>query len=453
MASARDVASIRFGYGLRPGLPAPAGPEDLLEGLARARPVPPEMAGIASASRLDELAELRRRRGDAEARQQHAQRTQARLVADQHARVAAAVLTPDGFFERLAAFWADHFTVSAANRTVADLAAPFEVEAVRPHVRGRFYELLVAAMSHPGMLLYLDQAQSIGPNSLAARRRQRGGLNENLARELLELHTLGVDGGYGQADVAECARLLTGWSVRPQDGRFVFEPRIAEPGAKRVMGRSYGGARPDVADAAKALVDLARHPATVRHISTKLARHFVADEPPASLVAALEAAWHKSDGELMAVYRALATRPEAWAGFGAKVKPPFDFVVSGLRALGVGPRWLAPRAANRMGRGAAGLNPATVGALHVLNQPVYLAPGPDGWPDRAEAWITPQGLSARLEWAAGIAAVAPVPDPDAFLAAALGEAASANTARVVTAAGSREEAVALVLASPEFNRR
>ncbi|MDP6706174.1 MAG: DUF1800 domain-containing protein [Alphaproteobacteria bacterium] len=457
MTTRADVAAIRFGYGYRPGGSGPKSADDLLRELRSAPVVPKEMARIETPGRIARFRQMRRAQrmmadgeGKKAARKRLRRELGGLLLADQHARVAAAVRSQHPFFERLVSFWADHFTVSAARREVTALAGPFEIEAIRPHVLGPFHELLLAATMHPAMLLYLDQAQSIGPNSRAAKRRGRGGLNENLAREVLELHSLGVDGGYAQADVTELARLLTGWTVRLRNGGgFRFEPRIAEPGVKQVLGKRYGSAQPAIKDAVTALVDIAFHPATARHIATKLARHFVSDEPPAAIVDALERSFRNSNGDLGAVYRTLLERPEPWQQFAAKVKPPFDFVVSGLRAVDGGAWPLGPR--QRKGRLRP--NPATVGALHLMNQPVYRAPGPDGWPDEARAWITPQGLALRLEWAAGVARRLRDRDPREFLRQALGHTASEETRFVVANASSREEGLALVFASPEFNRR
>lgn len=244
------------------------------------------------------------------------------------ARAAAALDTPAPFVERLVYFWSNHFAVSADKLTVIGLAGLLEFEAIRPHVLGKFSDMLGAVERHPAMLLYLDQAQSIGPNSqvgirVAARGNRQIGLNENLAREIMELHTLGVRTGYTQADVTEFARAMTGWTVsgigRGPGARFsgtdgvpgdlVFAAALHEPGARTIMGRQY--AHEGERQAQAVLSDLATHPATATHICTKLARHFAGDAPPPALVASMQAAYLGSGGDLPTVYRVLIDSPEA----------------------------------------------------------------------------------------------------------------------------------------------
>lgn len=359
------------------------------------------------------------------------------------ARAQLASQTPAGFRERWALFWGNHFTVSAAAKPpVRMTAGAFEREAIRPHVFGRFSDLLLASTRHPAMLIYLDQAQSIGPGSPAGLRREAG-LNENLAREILELHTLGANAGYSQADVTEFARALTGWSVvnaretgRPP-GTPMFRAAAHEPGARTVLGRAYPQA--GEAQGVAILNALAADPRTARRLSRKIAAHFVADDPPASLVARLEQAWTSSDGRLDAVARALVEAPEAWAPQPLKMKTPYEFVVSSFRAAGQAPRML--------GR----IQPT----LAALGHRPFEAPSPEGWPDDAASWAAPDALVKRLQFAqAFAAAAAPATAPPPELAAAvLGPRLTPPTAEAVRRAESREEAFTLLLMSPEFQRR
>ncbi|MEM9010216.1 MAG: DUF1800 domain-containing protein [Pseudomonadota bacterium] len=447
------IAAIRFGYGFRPGTPPPAGPEDLVAQLGDTAaddafadlPDVPARIGLMQAYRAGIRAV---REGNAEgeaAREAAAEAIWQQRAADDLTRLGAAMESPAGLRERLFAFWCDHFTVVGGNRRRYLLDAAMEVEAIRPHLNGRFADMLRAVSTHPAMLEYLDQTASIGPNSPVAQRRG-GGLNENLAREILELHTLGVDGSYTQADVREFAEALTGFSVRRS--AFVFDPRRAEPGTETVLGTRYGQARgrATLEDAVAILEDLAVHPETARHIARKLATHFVADDPPEALVAHLEAAYRASDGDLGAVHRALIEHPDSWAGLGGKVKQPFDFIASSLRALGLGRREL-----RRMGRRAW---PFLNRGMQVMGQPLRRPGGPDGWPEMAESWITPQGLAARIDWAGRAARrFGRNLDPRDFLRTALDDAASQELGFAVGAAETRLEGVVLVLASPEFNRR
>ncbi len=358
-------------------------------------------------------------------------------------RVQLAAATEAGFRERWALFWANHFTVSATKIQTATLVGPFENEAIRPHVFGRFADLLVAVETHPAMLLYLDQAQSVGPNSRAAQgpRRRGAGLNENLAREILELHTVGVDGGYAQADVTEFARALTGLSVAGLRDAGVnglmFRPPAHEPGPRTVMGVTY--ADTGRAQAEAILADLAAKPQTARFVCAKIARHFVADQPPAALVARLVTAWMRSGGDLSRVAEALVDAPESWAPAPAKFKTPYEFVVSSYRLLGQQPRALGE------------LNAALTG----LGQRPFAAPSPKGWPDEASPWAASDALVKRMQFAQALAArLGPrIEDPVGLADQALGARLSPASAKAIARAESRPEAVALLLMSPEFQRR
>ncbi|MCK8786049.1 DUF1800 domain-containing protein [Roseomonas sp. NAR14] len=344
------------------------------------------------------------------------------------------------FRDRLVDFWANHLTVSRRNGEVAPVLGHYLREAVAPHVTGRFADLLLAVAHHPAMLLYLDNHVSVGPDSLAGLR-QRRGLNENYARELLELHTVTPAAGYTQADVTQLAAVLTGWSVqrdRAPTG-FVFRDEAHQAGEKRVLGRRFEtGWRGGEAEGEAALRFLATHPATYRALATALVRHFVADGPPPAAVARIEAVLRDTGGDLGAASRALVRLPEAWAPPLSKLRGPQDYVVSALRACG------ADASMAGMAQGAAG----------ALGQPMWTAPGPNGWPDSAADWAAPEAVLRRAEWANGLAGrVAARLDPLAVAEQSLGTLASAATVSAVARAGSRREALVLLLASPEFNRR
>lgn len=321
-------------------------------------------------------------------------------TADMTAVLERRLTTEQAFLERLVAFWSNHLCIStAAKGVVAPLAGLYEREAIRPHVLGRFEDMVLASARHPAMLLYLDNAQSIGPNSRAAQggrraRREQRGLNENYARELLELHTLGVDGGYTQQDVQELARILTGWTLDGVAARrnvrdsarfgFRFEPLMHEPGTKTLLGVLY--AEGGVAEGERAIRALCRHPSTARFIATKLVRHFIADEPPAAAVDAVAAAFTASDGDLRATTRALVEQPAAWSEAHRKFRTPQDWLVAALRALNVE-------------RAAANL-PLL---LRQLRHPLWAPPAPNGFGDTMEQWADPDSLLNRAELARSIA--------------------------------------------------
>jgi uncharacterized protein (DUF1800 family) len=358
------------------------------------------------------------------------------------ARARLSATTPAGFAERWALFWANALTASATKFQSAIFMGQYEREAIRPRVFGRFEDLVLAAETHPAMLLYLDQAQSVGPNSRAGERRQAG-LNENLAREILELHTVGADGGYVQADVTEFARALTGWSAPAARERggvvtasgFVFRAIVHEPGLRTVMGRRYpeGG----VEQGQAILRDLANRPETGRRLARKIAVHFVADDPPEALVRTLEAAWAGSGGDLGVVAKALIEAPESWTPAAAKVKTPYEFVVSAHRAFGTRPDRIQPLQQ----------------ALVQMGQPAFAAPSPEGWPDTAADWAGPDALVKRLNWAKAAGEAAREADAVAVAERALGPRLSDRTRQFVARAESRAEAVTLFLMSPEFQRR
>lgn len=362
-------------------------------------------------------------------------------------RMASAVESEAPFHERLVWFWSNHFTVSTSKPVVAGVVGAFEREAIRPHVTGSFVDLLLAAVLHPTMILYLDNNMSIAPGSA---RRQPGfaaranlprptGLNENLAREILELHTMGVGSGYTQTDVTTFARALTGWTVGGLfDTGTRFESRSHDRGAKTILGKAY----PDTGEkqAEAVLRDLAAHPATARFVAMKLARHFVSDEPPQAVVDRLASTFLDSGGDLTRVCAALVESPEAWREPLAKVKQPNELVVSTLRALGT--------------RAGAIPYETAIRALASMGQTAFSAPSPQGWPDIGEVWLGPDGVWKRIEWASTIAQrQGNGVDVSAMAESTYGEALGDTTRQALTRAESREQALALWLASPEFQRR
>ncbi|MBE7219857.1 MAG: DUF1800 family protein, partial [Caulobacteraceae bacterium] len=308
------------------------------------------------------------------------------------ARIRRAIEVRAGFAERLVAFWSNHFCVSATKGPVGRITAgAFEREAIRPHVLGRFADMLVAVESHPAMLHFLDNAQSVGPSSRAGQRGRRG-LNENFGREIMELHSLGAGSGYTQADVTNLARILTGWSIVGAEGRggepgtFIFRANAHEPGPLPLLGRTY--ADTGVGQGQAALLDIARDPRTARFVATKLARAFVADAPPPALVDRLATTFIKTDGDLRAVSLALIDAPESWDPSAARMRTPWDVVIATNRLLGHLPE-----------------DPGQVlGPLKVLGMELWSPPGPNGYPTAEAAWATPEGMKLRLDYCALVAA-------------------------------------------------
>ena len=478
---ATAIALNRFGLGARPSDPVPGDSKRwLLDQLGRFDARPRALASVPARSEVvqqlsDYLAAAQMQRRDRQQMQKAAMPMAAdqqgdglpddtrqylrRAIRDDYvvmngARLDAALTATAPFVERLVHFWANHFAVSVDKLPVIGLAGLLEFEAIRPNVLGKFSDMLLAVEQHPAMLLYLDQAQSIGPDSragqlIAARGRQKRGLNENLAREILELHTLGVRTGYTQADVTEFARALTGWTVNGlgrgpmarmmgggAPGLFTFAEVIHEPGDRRIMGRSYGeeGQR----QAQTILMDLAVHPATAKHISTKLARHFAGDDPPQAMVDRLTQAYLRSGGDLPTVYRAIIESPEAWAAAPAKFKTPWEWSVSALRALD---------------QTQIDATTAT-GLLKQLGQPTWQPGSPAGWDDIAASWAAPEALVRRVEVAQRLAQRAESNvDPRALAEKLLPGSLTEPTRTAIARAESPVEGIALLLVSPDFVRR
>ena len=390
-----------------------AAPSEMMQSSAPPKPAPPPLNVIQKTFRAEALARFQR-----------------------------ASVAECGFAERLVVFWSNHFCISASKGGLARMwAGSFEREAIRPHVLGRFSDMLLAVEQHPAMLFFLDNQQSLGPDSRAGINRHRG-LNENLAREIMELHTLGVNGGYTQDDVTSLARVITGWTYAGRQGQlgepgtFVFNNNAHEPGAQRVLSKVYeaGG----LAQGEAVLSDIARHPSTAKFIAAKFARHFVADDPPPALVARLQDVFTKTDGDLRLLANALVDSDEAWSAPLSKMRSPYEYLVATGRILS--------RVPEEPGR--------YIGGLNLLGQPLWSPAGPNGFPDSNAAWAAPEGMKLRLDIAAQVAAKLPdAVDPHELLELAAADAASDETRKTIERAESRQQAMALLLMSPEFQRR
>lgn len=468
------IAANRFGLGARPGELAAiggSGPDWLRSQLDGRAPQIADQGLQSSASILTQLDDLRRAiraervspaggndraRSDAGsaaaigALEKLPQLIRPIYLAEAGARFRQSVATDRPFVERLTQFWANHFAVSVDKSVLAALAGSYEREAIRPYVLGNFGDMLLATTRHPAMLLYLDNQLSMGPDSRAARnvaRRnpdRKTGINENLARETMELHTVGVDGGYSQSDVTVLSQVLTGWSIAGRDswrtgaeaGTFLFRAGMHEPGPKVVLGKTY----PDTGygQGVAVLRDLAARPATARFIAAKLTRHFIADDPPVAAVERVSAAFTESGGDLPTVYRALITSPEAWQEPLSKYKTPSDFIVSAFRGLEI------PVATDK----------APVGLFQLLGQRIWGPGSPAGWPDRSADWDGASGLLQRIEWADALGQRLGSRSNAMELAPQLlGKALSTATREALAHAASGAQAIALMLASPEFMRR
>jgi uncharacterized protein (DUF1800 family) len=381
----------------------------------------------------------------------------------------ARIVSDRPFVERLVAFWSNHLCVSAgAKILVAPLAGSYERDVIRPHVLGRFEDMVLASAKHPAMLAYLDNFQSIGPSSPGARAGQRSGaprrgLNENYARELLELHTLGVNGGYTQQDVQELARVLTGWTidgigglaartvpanqrgrgmprrVRPEPGTpigFTFQELLHEPGTKTVLNQRYD--EDGVTEGERAIRALCRHPSTAQFVATKLAAHFISDDPPAAAVDRIARAFRSSDGDLKVVARTVIDAPEAWREDARKFRTPQDWFIAVLRAFG--------------STEASSNAPAL---LRQLRQPLWSPPSPKGFGDGMQEWADPDSLLNRGELARTISrlpAVAAI-DPRSLLDVVDIPTANPMHALIADASIPAPERIALAIAGPAFQWR
>jgi uncharacterized protein (DUF1800 family) len=452
------IAANRFGLGAKPGDLARIAPDprawllDQLQGPSR---LSSDLGSLPdSATVFAAVQELRRaeRDADSDVVKQYGKTIRQHFAEQTHARYRNAAATDYPFHERLVHFWTNHFAISADKQPIPAIAGLFENEAIRPNVSGNFADLLLAVEQHPAMILYLDNQRSVGPTSTLGKRARGNsntrsvGLNENLAREILELHTLGVDGGYAQDDVRTFAKVITGWSIggaseqgrfaEGEPGRFEFREFIHEPGTQQILGTEYS--QSGVKQGEAVLRDLAAHPATAGFLANKLARHFVADEPPLSLIDKLAGTYLASSGDLSAVYAALINAQEPWVETFGKYKTPHDFVISTFRAFEHVPD--QPR--------------LVVGALDLMGQTPFKPGSPAGWPDTAEQWGGADALYKRIEWSNSVSRVVgsrvnPVELGDAVLGSAFG----AETRKAIARAENIPQGMTLLLASPDFQRR
>ena len=428
-----DVAHafIRFGLGRRGSEPLPDDPRVWLSEQLKG-PDPTQLANPPStAAALAALLEDRQERPPPG-------QTYSRALFRENARaqLANALITPAPFRERLVWFWTNHFTISLRRAQCVALAGAFVEEAIRPHVTGRFVDMLLAVMRHPAMLFYLDNVGSVGPDSPAGQRGKRG-LNENLARECLELHTVSPAAGYTQADVTNFAKVLTGWSVDLRDvpPGFRYRAFAHEPGEQTVLGRRFP---PGEDGGVAALQFLGTHPATYSFLASKLVRHFVADDPPNDAVRQIADVLRHGNGDLAMAATALIGLEAAWQPQ-SKLRTPVDYVVAVLRALDA-PQ---PQADDFY----------LVGIMNGLGQPMWSAPQPNGWPDRAEDWSGPEALVRRIDWAYRAAGRFGTANPAEVAVGSLGPLLRPATMEAMRRAGSRRDALTLLLTSPEFQRR
>jgi uncharacterized protein (DUF1800 family) len=456
------IAANRFGLGARPGEIETLGGDGRAWLHGQLIGLPPEVnaQGLrTSAQALTEVLELRKqiqaaRKADDAGRaapqppEKVGELARAIYVSEVSARFAHALGCNRPFIERLTQFWTNHFAISVDKGELPALAGSFEREAIRPNVLGHFALLLQSVERHPAMLIYLDNQNSAGPNSKAAQNsaqrnaQAKVGINENLAREILELHTLGVGGGYTQQDVTTFACVISGWSFGRLNGRlespgaFMFRPQLHEPGPKTVLGKRYLDT--GYLQGVDVLSDLATHPSTAHFIATKLARHFIADDPPHSVVDRLARAFSESGGHLSTVYAALIDSPEAWKQPLTKFKTPADYIVSSYRGLNL------PMPEDR----------ALAGLFDQLGQRTYAPGSPAGWPDRSADWDGASALLKRIEWADKIGQkIGSKRDAEQLAADLLGKTLSETTRIALAGAASPSQAITLLLSAPEFMRR
>jgi uncharacterized protein (DUF1800 family) len=446
MRYSASLAASRFGLGARPGEIELASSDPVgwltaqIKDANQSGPAGP--SSVEAATRFAEWRALKQAARSAGEAVMLDEKNPARVIFREECSnaLAYAAVTETPITERLTLFWQNHFCIAAQKPAVTALAGAYVREAVRPHVNGRFANMLRASAKHPAMLEYLDNRNSIGPNSKAGQKRSKG-LNENLAREILELHTLGVDGGYTPADVTSFAKLITGWSSGakaddPDIGLFKFKPQTHEPGPITIMDQKWADTGLEEGEAF--LEYLGTQPKTAKHIAMKLAQHFVADDPPASLVSAIEAAFLKTGGELSACYEVMLTHEAAWQPDTAKFRTPQSFLLAALRGL------------------AVDLKPNQIlQSLNVMGQPLWRAPSPKGWPDLSSTWMASAAMKTRLDFASTLATRAKPSGSGTLLELAsdlLGDRLTDETSTALLRAADNKQALTLLLMSPEFQR-
>jgi uncharacterized protein (DUF1800 family) len=445
MTEAEYIIAYRFGFGVNPGKTF-----DPTRELSAAPVEDPNLADQLS-KRIVE-ANLRRKsfvdsgRSDVEQAQLKMMYHTAE-VGDLHRAIVEAATTDAMFTYRLSAFWANHFSLGRSKPVLRVISGLYE-NALRQKMFGSFADLLATAELHPAMMFFLNLEQSVGPNSPLGVRKGKG-LNENLGREILELHTLGVDGGYDQNDVIALAKLLTGWTVRMEDGQVHFAPNRAEPNAKKLLDKNYGDGKPKPDDLKQAFDALARHAATARFVSGKLAKHFFGPQSD-DAAKAIESVFISSEGNLTEVYHAILNLKQARTPLGAQSRTDFEFLVSALRASPLRPRSFETQVKPD---GSPKASPVTVGAMRGLTQKLWEAPSPKGWPDEPGFWLSPTVITARLKRIPVLVRHYQDIEPQVFAEQALGPLMTDNTRNTLKLASNRQLALGLALASPEFNRR
>ena len=471
--SMAEISAMRFGYGIDILRKNPENKSDLLSHITNPDRIPTAVKRRPTVkTRIERRNALKKLGNGKTAKEKQKFSKQSRMYVknqlkiDAHARVIAAVESKTPFFERLVFFWANHFAVSAKNPDVAMVSLDYENMAIRPHVDGTFRDMLHAVIAHPAMLMFLDNHISVGENSRYIKNRKKSGnalgkikgLNENLGRELLELHTLGVTGGYTQTDVTNTAKLLTGWTTDKSKGYFQFKDSYAEPNEIKILGKIYGGKKPSQQHMEQLLDDLAIHPKTALYVCTKLARHFISDTPPKQCVDKLVETFMNTGGDLPSVYKTLLDLPQAWETFGQKTKTPFDHIVSGIKATGINSKLLTYKETKR----GINNNKYTIGAMPAMDQILYHVPGPDGWGDTANDWISPQGLTFRLKWAMRVARQSISKTGyihrdqkrlKRTFDACMGQSPDKMSNILVSGAPNRRDSLVLALTNPIFTRR
>ncbi|GGY55679.1 DUF1800 domain-containing protein [Parvularcula lutaonensis] len=453
-SKAAFIAAHRFGLGPRPGelKTIAKDPQGWVAAQIGPVPLPKSFERFPSSEEITTKLSL----SGQETRKTFKQELRKQQRAEDLETMRVKVTTNRPFAERMVAFWANHFSVTAGRAMTKDLVHAYEREAIRPYVFGSFNELAFSAITHPGMVEYLDNGNSFGPNSPIGKRR-KAKINENLARETLELYTLGVNGGYTQEDVEELAKILTGWGLMsPQmarvKNRFAdkfpnqefsrrigygeYFPLVHEPGPKTVLGKTYEEEGPQ--ELRRVVDDLAAHPSTATFIATKLCRHFVDDNPPLIAVNKIANVFMQTNGDLAQVSLALVQLEEAWLEPLPKAKSPHDFAVATFRAL---------QADNAEA-------PILLPGMNIMGQKLHSAPSPQGWPDEETAWFNPASLMRRIEWSRQISKkLGKGWNPRNVLEQTIGPVASEEIRQVVRGAPSSTDAIAFVLASREFQRR
>jgi len=445
------IATNRFGLGASPLdiIAAKGDPELWLKHqISSYDPYPKRLSALPKSADILHESYLNRGLKDVEQKKERGRLRRKQFSKAIRARLSHQIETPQPFAERLVMFWSNHFTVSRTRGFIGSAIPAYENEAIRPYIFGQFEDLLLSVIQHPCMLIYLDNISSIGPNSPQGKRRKKD-LNENLAREILELHTMGAQGGYSQGDVTNFAKILTGWTVvrnrrnarqTTPPGQFAFNNRIHEPGSQTFLNQAFR--QSGKAQGIEAFKVITRHPSTAKFIATKLVKHFVDDDPPEEAINTIANVFIQSNGNLSKMSSALIDLKLAWESTGGKIKSPEELVVSTLRALHTDETIsLPPR-------------PLTFPALKTMGQDIFHAPSPAGWPDEGSKWIAPESLMHRIEWVHAISQRSSnATRPLRVFENTISPFVSENVRKLIKGAPSREDGLALIFSSPSFQRR